>query len=178
MRKCRFPFWAGKYPIFIISFRREIFHFFILFPIFIFHFFIFSFPRTPPGRTPAPMNQKSPRFLHRLRQRKIFLCLNRVGNLANAPMRRISGPPDRFVTWVRVWAASAKVAGSTPTGGILSHMCVCSCNTFTHSLSHNSPSAGLEPWAECPTVRTPTRIAKLSSRAPGLPRTIPGHNLG
>ena len=63
---------------------------FILFDFF--HFFHFHLPRTPPGADPVPDKSKK-RFLHRLRQSEISLCLNRVKNLANAPMRRISGHP-------------------------------------------------------------------------------------
>ena len=33
--------------------------------------------------------------------------------------------PDHFVSWVRVWAARADVAGASPARGILSHMCAC-----------------------------------------------------
>ena len=42
-------------------------------------------------------------------------------------------------------AAWVNVVGSSPTGGILSQICECACNAFTHSLARNFPPVGIEP---------------------------------
>ena len=34
-------------------------------------------------------------------------------------------PSSQLVSWGKVWAANAQVAGSIPTGGILAQMCEC-----------------------------------------------------
>ena len=92
------------------------------------------------------------------------------------PDAQISGPLGRFESRVRVWAASAKVSGSIPKGGILSHMCAC--NAFTHSIARNLPSSGLEPGP----ISLQSGLLPISKYwqlgPPGLPRTIMGPNRG
>ena len=70
--------------------------FFIFVHICSFSFISFSFSRTPgDGPVGQGLRNEGPRFHYaRHRQKKFPFCLSRVRNLANAPMRRKSGPLD------------------------------------------------------------------------------------
>ena len=83
--------------------------------------------------------------------------------------------PDYFVNYVMVWAAWVKVVGSSPAGGILSKMCECECNAFTHSMAHKFPSSALE-HGSAPLKSGRLPISKTSQLGhPRLPPYRPGN---